>query len=305
MRLQSWRADLNPDEADLATIRATVDRRLSALAPAESRRDGLNQAVRSALTAPGKRIRPLLTLLACDELGQEDLSALDAGCALEMVHAASLVLDDLPAMDDAKWRRGRPATHVAFGEDVAILAAVSLLGRAFSTLAACRSLAADVRGRLVAILAEAVGPDGLAGGQYEDLRGGERVRAVDRILDANHLKTGVLFVTAIEMAITVADAKREAADRLRRFAHHLGQAFQLLDDLHDSNPGGGQGEPVEDAGKVTLVSLLGPEEVERRIAAHVTSGLADLRPGGLLATFVRSIFERARDDAAGRLAVGA
>jgi geranylgeranyl diphosphate synthase type II len=145
----------------------------------------------------------------------------------------------------------------------------------------------------------------LARGQYEDLRGADRVRAVDRILDANHLKTGVLFLTAIEMAVAIAEAEDEQSDRLRRFATHLGQAFQLMDDLRDADPGASSGGFAEDAGKVTVVSLLGPEEVRRRIEAHVAAGLADLRSGGLLATFVRSMFERARDDAAGRLAVEA
>lgn len=283
---------------DIGAVRSVVERRLAALAPGRHRVDPLNAAIRYALLAPGKRIRPLLTILSAWEFGLDGLSAMDAGCAIEMVHAASLILDDLPSMDDAKYRRGQPATHVAFGQDVAILAAIGLLGRAFTTLSSAVQFDPTTRIRLVAILAQALGSDGLAGGQYEDLRAPDRARSVDTILDTNHLKTGILFVAAAEMAGVVAGASEDEIDRLRSFATHLGQAFQLWDDLSDGDAADETGAPGEDAGRVTALSLLGPEEVRRRLDGHVAEGLSGLRPDGQLAIYVRSVFQdRARPPA--------
>lgn len=278
-------------DPDVHALRGAIEQRLEALAPSDSRANALDTATRYVLLAPGKRIRPALTVLASWELGLRDFRALDAGCALEMVHAASLVLDDLPCMDDAPRRRGRPSTHVAFGQDVAILAAIALLGRAFSTVAAASHLEPALRTRLVATLAEAVGPDGLSGGQFEDLRKGDSPRALDRIADANHLKTGALFVAAVEMASVIAGANEVALERLRTSAMHLGQAFQLMDDLKD---GLGPETAGEDAGKVTIVSVLGSEDARRRLEVHVAQALETLRPGGPLATFVSRLFDGTR-----------
>lgn len=282
----------------MATLRSAVERRLAALAPGRHRADPLNAAIRYALLAPGKRIRPLLTVLSAWELDLDGLAAIDAGCAIEMVHAASLILDDLPSMDDARYRRGQPATHVAFGQDVAILAAIGLLGRAFTTVSGAVQFDPVTRTRLVTILAQALGSDGLAGGQYEDLRAPDRARSVDTILDTNHLKTGILFVAAVEMAGVIAGASEDRIDGLRSFATHLGQAFQLWDDLSDGAAAGEAGAPGEDAGRVTALSLLGPEEVRRRLDGHVAEGLASLRPDGHLATYVSVMFrDRARPPA--------
>ena len=179
------------------SIGPAIEARLRALAPAESRTGSLDAAIRYALLAPGKRLRPLLTLLAAWELGARDLKALDAACALEMVHAASLVLDDLPCMDDASERRGRPATHVAYGQDVAILCAVALLGRAFLTVASMDGIDPARRAQLSVILSEAVGANGLAAGQLEDLRGNVRARPLDHVV-------GVAIVRAVTTGATLA-----------------------------------------------------------------------------------------------------
>ena len=248
--------------------------------------------MRHALLAPGKRLRPLLLLLTCRELGAGDLAGLDVACALEMVHAASLALDDLPAMDDAPQRRGRPATHVAFGEDAAILASVSLLAGAFRTIASSRGLEPVVRAGAVSILAEAVGEEGLCGGQLDDLRGAPGAPDADRLADCSYRKTGILFTAAVEIAVLIAGAKGGRVARLRVFAAHLGHAFQLLDDLQDGEGGSG-----EDAGRATLPLVLGPEEARLRLAAHIGHALANLQPDGALAMFVRQIFAaRAGDE---------
>jgi geranylgeranyl diphosphate synthase type II len=248
----------------------------------------LDQAVRYTLLAPGKRIRPLLTILAARELGADPLDALDAGCALEMVHAASLVLDDLPSMDDAPWRRGQPSTHVVFGEDTAILASIALLSRAYATVANAARVEPAARCALVTILARAVGADGLSGGQYQDLRSASP-RELDCIADANHLKTGMLFVAGIEMAAAIAGVADGRLEQMRACATHIGQAFQLLDDLRDA----GLHDPLgrsEDAGKATLQSILGQDEARERLARHVAHATACLARDGELADYIARIF---------------
>jgi geranylgeranyl diphosphate synthase type II len=245
----------------------------------------LDQAVRYALLAPGKRIRPFLAVLTAAELGADELDALDAGCALEMLHAASLILDDLPAMDDAPLRRGQPSTHVAFGQEVAILSSVVLQSRAYATAANAARLDPTTRCALVTILARAVGRDGLAGGQYEDLSSDSKT-PLTRVTDANHLKTGMLFMAAVEMAAAIAGAEDGRLERMRRFATQFGQAFQLFDDIKDGQgPLGG-----EDAGKATIVSIVGLEEARRRLERHVAHATELLNPGGPLARFVENIF---------------
>src|SRR3974390_2167267 len=131
-------------------LRLHVDRRLAELIPAPDQEPGrLGQAAHYALLAPGKRFRPLLTLLAAEAFGAPITKALDVACAMEMVHAASLVLDDLPSMDDARLRRGRPTTHRVYGEADAILASVGLLTQAFSVIAQSDGLPAEARVALV------------------------------------------------------------------------------------------------------------------------------------------------------------
>jgi hypothetical protein len=204
------------DARDGHAARVAVDRRLDELLPPVDGPQGLLvSAMRYALLAPGKRLRPLLTLAAARELGGEPADALDAGCALEMLHAASLVLDDLPCMDDAGLRRGRATTHVAFGEDVAILASIGLLGRAFAVVAAQRALPATVRGAVSAALAESIGADGLAAGQVEDLRGAAARASAADAQRCNLRKTGALFVAAVEIGAAVARAPA-ARPRARR-----------------------------------------------------------------------------------------
>ena len=144
-------------------LREIVERRLDILVAGPNASPvSLNQAVRHALLAPAKRARPLMTMLTAAELGADPMKALDAGCAVELVHTASLILDDLPCMDDAKTRRGLPATHAAFGEATAVLAAIAMLTRAFGIIAGMESLTPSARVDLTAILSFASGADGLA-----------------------------------------------------------------------------------------------------------------------------------------------
>lgn len=285
-------AHLRSSRSDPSVLKAAVDRRLGALLSEADGSDDLAAALRYSVLTPGKRIRPILTILAGWELGPQDLRALDAGCALEMVHAASLVLDDMPAMDDALLRRGQPATHIRFGEDVAMLTAITLLSLGYSTLAAMDHVSSETRCRLVAILARAVGPMGLAGGQFADLRPGS-IRGPHAANEINRRKTGALFTAAAEFAAVLHGAPAAAAASLHRSIDELGQAYQIFDDLADSAAIGRGGKP-EDDDKVTVLSIVGLEAARLRLRQHLDAALAGLSPTGGLANYVHRLFEAAR-----------
>ncbi|WP_213881520.1 polyprenyl synthetase family protein [Pseudomonas sp. dw_358] len=281
---------------DLTQAREDIEARLVQLLPAiGNERDLVAQAMRDCTLAPGKRMRPLLLLLAARDLGCQDKAALDMACAIEMVHAASLVLDDMPCMDDAQLRRGQPTTHKRYGEDVAILAAIALLSRAFGVVAAAAGISPLVRTQLVATLANAVGMQGLVRGQFEDLREGTRPRSAEEISLTNDLKTGVLFSATLEMACLLAGADEPTRTALQGFALELGQAFQLYDDLQD-NCADSAKDQGKDAGKSTLVALLGEACVRRRLTAHLQQAqgflgqvFAEEQP---ISGYVRGVFRR-------------
>lgn len=281
-------------------LRSAVNERLDSLVPASHRGpQRVNEAVRYALLAPGKRIRPLLTLLAAVDFGAAVADALDVACATEMVHTASLVLDDLPSMDDARLRRGQPTVHVQFDESTAILAAVALLNQAFATVTRAARLPAETRLALVERLAAAVGFDGLVTGQENDLHDRGATATVARLEALNHQKTSVLFEAALEIGARVAGAADRSIDELRQVAAHLGLAYQIADDLFDiSVPVGPHSKDLhQDAGKPTVVSILGAERARERFGHHMAEALKLLPargPGGrplrdyILVTFAQT-----------------
>ena len=233
--------------------------------------DLLSMSMRAATLGAGKRMRPLLLMVIARDLGCASPALVDVACAVELVHASSLVLDDMPCMDDARLRRGAPAIHVTFGQDVAILASISLLSRAFHILARAEDLAPQVRTSLVTALAAAVGTQGLAKGQFQDLHGGA-ARSVDDIALTNELKTGALLGATVDMAAIICQADAGVAQSLRAFAFAAGQAFQIRDDLKDlpGNDSAVTGKDVGlDAGKATLLTTLGVEEAQRRLRLHL------------------------------------
>jgi geranylgeranyl diphosphate synthase, type II len=278
------------------SLRLQVDRRLAELIPAPGREPGrLGEAAHYALLAPGKRFRPLLTLLSAEAFGAPVARALDVACAMEMVHAASLVLDDLPSMDDARLRRGRPTTHRVYGEADAILASVGLLTRAFGVIAGADGLSATDRAELAASLAGAVGFDGLVAGQALDLAERNRPRTVDELDWLNHRKTGVLMMAAAEAGARIGGASPGARCELGEFARRVGLAFQIRDDLIDVEDGGDHvGKDVgKDAGMTTFVSALGPRAATAAIQAHLEAADAALSKAGCdgrLGAFARSLF---------------
>jgi geranylgeranyl diphosphate synthase type II len=303
----------------LETLRQALETRIAELlADSGAEVDLLGLAMQAGTLGAGKRMRPLLLMLVAHDLGCASPALLDVACAVEMVHAASLMLDDMPCMDDAKLRRGQPTIHVQFGEDVAILAAVALLSRAFCILAAAHEIPSDVRARLVAVLAETVGAQGLVRGQFLDLRGGQKSGsniasiAPTDIAATNELKTGVLLGAAVDMAAIMAEADDAIARSLRAFALATGQAFQIRDDFLDGlgNDSALTGKDTgKDLGKATLLNTLGHEEAKRRLAAHLHEAerhlLDALGPRPHTRHFVRSLFAHDRAQLAFAPDVGA
>jgi geranylgeranyl diphosphate synthase type II len=277
-------------------LRAGVDRRLAELAPPlGSAPDRLVEAVRYALLAPGKRFRPMVTLLAAAEFGAPEGAALDAACAFEMIHAASLILDDLPAMDDAGLRRGLPTIHRAFDEATAILAGVGLLNHAYAVIAADQGLAGPLRAELSARAAQAVGFSGLIAGQARDLFDREQLRdqaALDRL---NHEKTGVLIIAAAQGGAVIAGAPEAAVEAVGQFARHIGLAFQIRDDIIDAQGSAeAAGKDVgKDAAMTTVVSALGLGGARQAMEGHLASAanaLASVGRGDLLGAYVGGLF---------------
>ena len=291
----------DPARDELTALRDAVETRIEQLLAGGERNDLLARAMRASALSSGKRMRPLLLMLVARDLGCASPALIDVACAVEMVHAASLVLDDMPCMDDARLRRGKPAIHVQFGEDVAILASVALLSRAFGVLAQAQDIAPVVRSRLVAALAQTVGDQGLVRGQFEDLHGGDRTP--EQIATTNELKTGLLLGVAVDMAAIICQAEERTAQSLRAFALAAGQAFQIRDDFLD---GAGNDSAVtgkdtgKDVGKATLINTLGREEAQRRLAACLLEAERSLVDAvgakGRTRHFVTSLFAQARGD---------
>lgn len=233
----------------------------------------VDAAVDYSLLAPAKRVRPVLTLMVAEMFRAEARAVLPAACAVEMVHTASLILDDLPSMDDAVLRRGRDACHRVHGEANAILAAFALLNRAFEVLAEGWPGGPDptLRVALARELARAVGSDGMIAGQARDLS------ATDRDIDFATLefihsrKTGALFVACAAMGARAAAATPADTAAVQAYAKNLGLAFQVVDDLIDvSGRAAVAGKDVrQDLKKTTFVSFsgaLGAEQLARELA---------------------------------------
>jgi geranylgeranyl diphosphate synthase type II len=261
-----------PSPEDIRRLRSLVEERLTALVPpAEQVPPALHRSMRHSLLAPGKRVRALLLILAAKHFGSDEQSALAAACAVEMVHAASLILDDLPAMDNATLRRGLPANHRVYGEATAILAAIALMNRAFGVIAEDRSLTDTARVRLTEILSKAIGSEGLVAGQEADLKW-QPIAATRKDVELVHMrKTAALFAASTEMGAVVAGINGAEAQRMNDFGKRLGLAFQVLDDLLDVLAEREEaGKDVDrDTGKPSMVHTVGLEEAQREARLHI------------------------------------
>ncbi|MEM6538237.1 MAG: polyprenyl synthetase family protein [Pseudomonadota bacterium] len=242
-------------------LRSLVDFRLGELFPDKRSPPRLICAIRHGLLSPGKRFRPIISLLACRQWGADEQDALDVACAVEMVHAASLMMDDLPSMDDAQLRRGCVPTHVVFGEGTGMLATITLLNEAYGLIANMESLAPNRRLKCAKYLSEAVGPDGLAGGQENDIAcDGNGVTKTLADMELRHRqKTGALFAAAAAMGAEAARADADFVEAMWDYGLALGLGYQAFDDVVDCSAASEEtGKDMgQDEGKSTVVSLLG------------------------------------------------
>jgi geranylgeranyl diphosphate synthase type II len=279
----------------LAAWAARVNRRLPELLPPPTARpEPVHQAMHYALTGAGKRVRPVLTLAVADLFGARSEPVLDLACAVEMVHACSLVLDDLPSMDDAALRRGHPTVHRAFGENVALLAALGLLNRAYALVAEAHhrlSLRRYTTEDVVHHLAAAIGSDGLIGGQALDLLALPEEMNLDVLEYIHSHKTGALFMAAGELGAMAADARRRDLEVIARFAKNLGLAFQISDDLLDvlGTPEETGKDTGKDERKVTFVRLLGVPGAQALAAELLGFAVDSLAPLGRKADPLREL----------------
>ena len=250
------------------------------------------EAMRYAALGPGKRLRPFLVLAGARLFAVAQHCALQVAAAIEMVHAYSLVHDDLPAMDDSDLRRGRPTCHKEFDEATAVLAGDGLLTAAFGVLAHPDTHGDPaVRCELVASLAAAAGPAGMVGGQMIDLIAEHRPLDIGAITRLQRMKTGALIAFSCEAGAILAKAPSEARAALHGYAHDLGLAFQIADDLLDVEGSAAEtGKPVgadAAAGKATFVSILGIERARAQAELLIAQAVAHLDLFGPKAELLR------------------
>jgi farnesyl diphosphate synthase len=274
-------------------VEAVLDRVLPAASGDQAR---LHEAMRYATLGGGKRLRPFLTVASADLFEVPRARSVRVGAAIELIHGYSLVHDDLPAMDDALTRRGRPSCHRRYDEATAILAGDALQSVAFEVLVdEATHPDAEVRCALVAGLAAAAGPCGMCGGQMIDLLAEGRALDLDQIVGLQRLKTGALIGFACQAGAVLGRGSEDARRALLGYAADLGLAFQIQDDLLDVTgsaelTGKDLGRDAA-AGKATMVALLGVAQSRRRLAALRADAFAELDRLGHDTGVLRAVFD--------------
>lgn len=272
-----------------------IDSRFDKLLPVpDDPRRRLYEAMRHAAIGGGKRLRPLLVVSACDLFHVDRERALRVAMAIECLHCYSLVHDDLPAMDNDALRRGKPTVHVAFDEATAVLAGDALHALAFEVLAD-EATHEDpfVRIELVAELARASGPTGMAGGQMMDLVAEVEPFDIQAITRLQQMKTGALIGFCLEAGAIMGRVPPQGRGALRGYARDLGLAFQIADDLLDiegcATMAGKAVGKDEAAGKATFVSLLGVDRARQQAAMLIDQAIAHLHGFGSEADLLRAV----------------
>ncbi len=280
--------------AHLAGVEAALERWVVAQAPA-----GLGQAMRYAVLDGGKRLRPLLVMAAAEAVGGNPQAALRAACAVELIHAYSLVHDDMPCMDNDVLRRGKPTVHVQFGEAQALLAGDALQALAFELLTPpATEMSERTQADLCRLLARAAGHEGMAGGQAIDLASVGMALDEDALRQMHRLKTGALLRGSVMMGAACGSPPTPAREALARYGDAIGLAFQVVDDILDvtadsATLGKTAGKDAAQD-KPTYVSLMGLERsrgyaaslFDQALSALAASGLPDTRALHALAEMV-------------------
>jgi farnesyl diphosphate synthase len=281
----------------LADIEAALETWVPADAPA-----GLGAAMRYGVLDGGKRLRPLLVLAACEAVTGDRAAALRAAVAAELIHAYSLVHDDMPCMDNDILRRGKPTVHVKFGQAQAMLAGDAMQALAFEVLTADEGVAPALQARLTALLARAAGHAGMAGGQAIDLASTGRTLDEAALRDMHRRKTGALLQASVLMGAACGRIERAAEAALSDYGDAIGLAFQVVDDILDvtqaSQTLGKTAGKDHDHNKPTYVSVLGLEAARRhaqelRLQAQAALTRSSIGPAtGLLSVLADKVVER-------------
>lgn len=292
-------AEVDPSalESFLSARRREIDEALAtSVAPLGTPPPALHEAMRYTLLLPGKRLRGILVLTAAELFRGRREDAMPLACAVEMVHAASLILDDLPVMDDASLRRGKRTLHRVVGEANAILASVALLNGAFATIQEAQGLRPRTARDCSARLAWAIGSEGLVGGQVVDLEATGESLDLEALEFIHSHKTGALFIAAAEMGAMAGGGRPRDLDVLHRFAKNLGLAFQITDDLLDysGNPETTGKDAGLDRERTTFVNLSGIDGARRLVDELIDASVASLAPFGRRAAMLRSLAEYVR-----------
>lgn len=269
--------------SQLQAVEAALDQLVPSDTPA-----GLGAAMRYAVLDGGKRLRPLLVVAACEAVAGDMPAALRAAVAVELIHAYSLVHDDMPCMDDDALRRGKPTVHVQFGEAQAMLAGDAMQALAFEVLTPDDGMAPALQARLVALLARAAGHAGMAGGQAIDLASVGRPLTEAALRDMHRRKTGALLQASVLMGAACGRTDASSWDALRAYGDALGLAFQVVDDILDvtqaSETLGKTAGKDSECNKPTYVSVLGLDEARRQADALRDQAMAALSRSGLAHT---------------------
>jgi farnesyl diphosphate synthase len=281
---------LNPNSElgrALKSLIARADEALTrSLPPEDSPPVELHRAMRYAVLGGGKRLRPLLVYAAGHAFGEAG-SRLDApACAVELIHAYSLVHDDLPAMDDDALRRGRPTCHIVFGEAMAILAGDALQALAFELLAhdVDQGVSPTRCVEMLRVLGRACGAEGMAGGQALDLAAVGRRLSLDELENMHACKTGALIRASVRLGVLASEASDDALEALDRYAHAVGLAFQVRDDILDvegeSSVIGKTAGKDAAADKPTFPSIIGMDASREHLARLTADALDAIAPLG-------------------------
>lgn len=278
----------------LTQICKRVDAALNRLLPAErTEPPTIHKAMRYSIFAGGKRIRPALTLAACDAVAGRARTAMPAACAVECIHTYSLIHDDLPCMDDDDFRRGKPTNHKVFGEGIAVLAGDALLTHAFALVARVTPPRPYTTQQLVTELAFAAGSERLIAGQVQDLEGENSKLSLDKVKRTHLNKTAALIIASIRLGAMAGGATPSELKRLTRYGQDLGLAFQVIDDVLDATStkevmGKSVGADAKNQ-KSTFVTALGVEKSRQYAADLIADAHAQLAGFGRRAAPLRAI----------------
>lgn len=247
----------------------------------------VHEAMRYATLGHGKRLRPLIALGVCEIAGRPAELILDTACAIEYVHTASLILDDLPSMDNAVSRRDRPCTHAAYGEATAILSALGLIALGFDLVAknAVDCGRPESAASAVRHLAHAVGTRGIICGQHDDLDHAERLVSMEQLERVYHQKAGALFLAAALTPASLLGLQKHETSCLERFARCMGMALQITDDLVDAQ------DALSDIGRTTFSTHLGVQGAREKVHELIDEGVKALRGFGDAARTLRLLAE--------------